>query len=264
LVPEGPRATPRIKGGQDDAVLNPALPLRLNEFGITLPTYEEVEGLTVSEILTRFTAELAKAKDFKEWSLEPEVHLATFSFAKEAMYKDLLDNEATIIDHPVIQALANSDPTSQSDEFQFDPVDPADIDEVAPPERTPLVLDADSSQRAAVVAALGGRSFVMDGPPGTGKSQTIANMIGALMHAGKSVLFVSEKIAALDVVKNRLKDSGLESYLLELHSHKTNRKDVASELLRTLENVAQPPHGMPPLAQPLRTAVADLTRTRWR
>ncbi len=76
----------------------------------------------------------------------------------------------------------------------------------------------------------------MDGPPGTGKSQTIANMIGALMHAGKSVLFVSEKIAALDVVKNRLKDSGLESYLLELHSHKTNRKDVASELLRTLDN----------------------------
>lgn len=160
-------------------MLNPASTLRLNEFGINLPSYEEVEGLTVSEILTRFTTELTKAKDFKGWSLEPEVHLATFSFAKEAMYKDLLDNEATIIEHPVIQALANSDPTSQSDEFQFDPVDPADIDEVAP-RRTPLVLDADSSQRAAVVAALAGRSFVMDGPPGTGKSQTIANMIGAL------------------------------------------------------------------------------------
>jgi hypothetical protein len=257
LVPEGPRATPRIKGGQDDAVLNPALPLRLNEFGITLPTYEEVEGLTVSEILSRFTTELGKAKEFTDWSLEPEVHLATFSFAKEAMYKDLLDNEATILEHPVIRALANGDPTTQSDEFQFDPVDPADIDEVAPPERTPLVLDADSSQRAAVAAALGGRSFVMDGPPGTGKSQTIANMIGALMHAGKSVLFVSEKIAALDVVKNRLKDSGLESYLLELHSHKTNRKDVASELLRTLDNVAQPPHAM---SAPLRAALEDRRR----
>lgn len=257
LVPEGPRATPRIKGGQDDAVLNPALPLRLNEFGITLPTYEEVEGLTVSEILTHFTTALGKAKDFKDWSLEPEVHLATFSFAKEAMYKDLLDNEATILEHPVVRALANGDPTSQSDEFQFDPVDPADIDEVAPPERTPLVLDADSSQRAAVAAALGGRSFVMDGPPGTGKSQTIANMIGALMHAGKSVLFVSEKIAALDVVKNRLKDSGLESYLLELHSHKTNRKDVASELLRTLDNIAQPPHGM---SAPSRSALEDRRR----
>ncbi len=65
LVPEGPRATPRIKGGQDDAVLNPALPLRLNEFGITLPTYEEVEGLTLSEILTRFTAGTDQSEGFQ-------------------------------------------------------------------------------------------------------------------------------------------------------------------------------------------------------
>ncbi len=257
LVPEGPRATPRIKGGEDDAVLNPALPLRLNEFGVGLPTYEDVDGLNLTEILDRYRAALAKAKDFKVWSLEPEVHLATFSFAKEAMYKDLLENEAVIIEHPVIRALANADPTTQTVEFQFEPVDPADIDEAAPPERTPLVLDADSSQRAAVAAALAGRSFVMDGPPGTGKSQTIANMIGALMHAGRSVLFVSEKIAALDVVKNRLKDSGLDSYLFELHSHKTNRKDVATELLRTLDNVAQPPRAM---TGPSRTALEDRRR----
>lgn len=257
LVPEGPRATPRIKGGDDDAVLNPALPLRLNEFGIRLPTYEDLDGLNLTDILNRYRTAVENAKDFKEWSLEPEVHLATFSFAKEAMYKDLLENEAVIVEHPVVKALANGDPTAQSDEFQFDPVDPADIDEVAPPERTPLVLDADSSQRAAVAAALAGRSFVMDGPPGTGKSQTIANMIGALMHAGRSVLFVSEKIAALDVVKNRLKDSGLESYVLELHSHKTNRKDVASELLRTLDNVAQPPRAMTGTS---RTALEDRRR----
>lgn len=244
LLPEGPRATPRLKGGADDPVLNPALPLRLSDFGIAFPTYEEVDGLSVTETLDRYRVAIHSAKDFKDWSLEPEAHLAMFSFAKEAMYKDLLDNEEIIVNHPVIRALANVDPTTQSDEFQFDPVDPADIDEVAPPERTPLVLDADSSQRAAVAAALAGHSFVMDGPPGTGKSQTIANMIGALMHAGKSVLFVSEKIAALDVVRNRLKDSGLESYLLELHSHKTNRKEVAAELLKTLDNVAQPPRAM--------------------
>jgi len=244
LLPEGPRATPRLKGGEDDPVLNPALPLRLSEYGITFPSYEEIDGLSVTDTLDRYRAALSASKDFKDWSLEPEVHLATFSFAKEAMYRDLLDNEETIINHPVVRALANTDPTTQSDEFHFDPADPAEIDEVAPPERTPLVLDADSSQRAAVAAALAGHSFVMDGPPGTGKSQTIANMIGALMHAGKSVLFVSEKIAALDVVRNRLKDGGLGSYLLELHSHKTNRKEVASELLKTLDNVAQPPDGM--------------------
>ncbi len=257
LVPEGPRATPRLKGGEDDPVLNPALPLRLSEFGIAFPTYEEVEGLSITAILARFHTALTMAKDFKDWSLEPEVHLATFSFAKEAMYKDLTDNESVIVEHPVVRALAIGDPTAQSDEFQFDPVDPADIDEKAPPERTPLVLDGDSSQRAAVAAALAGRSFVMDGPPGTGKSQTIANMIGALMHAGKTVLFVSEKIAALDVVRNRLRDSGLESYLLELHSHKTNRKEVATELLKSLDNIAQPPQGMP---APSRAALEERRR----
>ena len=71
----------------------------------------------------------------------------------------------------------------------------------------------------------------MDGPPGTGKSQTIANMIGALLHAGRTVLFVSEKAAALEVVRNRLAEAGLENYLLELHSHKASRKEVAAALL---------------------------------
>ena len=89
----------------------------------------------------------------------------------------------------------------------------------------------------------------MDGPPGTGKSQTIANMIGALLHAGKSVLFVSEKMAALEVVRNRLTEAGLGSYLLELHSHKTSRKEVAAELLKTLDTVVKQPVGMSSLVR---------------
>ena len=93
-----------------------------------------------------------------------------------------------------------------------------------------MVLDADASQRAAIAAALDGRSFVLDGPPGTGKSQTIANMIGAALHAGKTVLFVSEKAAALDVVRDRLAGAGLGAYLLELHSHQAARKQVAASL----------------------------------
>ncbi|WP_136610079.1 DUF3320 domain-containing protein [Sinomonas albida] len=249
LLPEGPKGTPRITEGEDDPVLNPALALRLREFGIELPMAEDIEGLGVSETLAAVRAALEKHKPFTGWTLRSTAFLATFSFAKEAMFRDLLDNEARILEHPIVRAIATSDPTRQSPEFQFDTIDPSDIDRLAPPEATPLVLDADSSQRASVAAALAGRTFVMDGPPGTGKSQTIANMIGALLHAGRTVLFVSEKIAALEVVRNRLSHVGLGSYVLELHSHKASRKEVAAELLKTLDSVVRPPTPMPALAR---------------
>ncbi|WP_209284276.1 AAA domain-containing protein, partial [Prescottella equi] len=85
-------------------------------------------------------------------------------------------------------------------DFAFDPVPVDRLDDITPPEQMFSILDADSSQRRCILAAANGKSFVMDGPPGTGKSQTIANMIAELMATGKSVLFVSEKAAALDVV----------------------------------------------------------------
>lgn len=249
LIPEGPKGTPRITEGEDDPVLNPALALRLKEFGIDLPTAEDIEGLSVTDTLAAVKSTLEKNETFVGWTLRETTYLGMFSFAKEAMFRDLLDNEETIREHPIVQALATSDVSQQPPEFQFDPIDPADIDRLAPPEVTPLVLDADSSQRAAVAAALSGHSFVMDGPPGTGKSQTIANMIGVLLHAGKTVLFVSEKVAALDVVRNRLAAAGLGSYLLELHSHRASRKEVATELLKTLDNFAKPPLAMSSLAR---------------
>ena len=246
LVSQGPKSTPYIvEDDEEDSLLNPALTLRLREFGIDLPSEEDIEGISVSETLSLVRGALKKKESFSDWTLRESTYLATFSFAKEAMYKDLLDNEETIVEHGIVKALATSDPTQQSSEFQFDPIAPSDIDRLAPPEDVPLVLDADSSQRAAVAAALATKTFVMDGPPGTGKSQTIANIIGALLHAGQSVLFVSEKMAALEVVRNRLAAAGLGSYLLELHSHKASRKEVATELLKTLDNVVKPPVAMP-------------------
>lgn len=254
LLSEGPRGVPRLGEGEDDAVVNPALALRLKDFGIELPNMDELDGLSVSEVLAEVRSALSRREEFSGWDLRVTTYLSTFSFTKEAMFKDLQDNEQQIFDHPIVSALATSDPTKQSADFHFDAIDPADIERIAPPELTPLVLDADSSQRAAVAASLAGRTFVMDGPPGTGKSQTIANMIGALLHAGKTVLFVSEKMAALDVVRNRLTDAGLGNYLLEVHSHKASRKEVATELLRSLDNVTQPPAGLDPLS---REAVRD-------
>jgi hypothetical protein len=246
LISRGPKTTPELAPGQDDTVVNPSLVLRMREFGIELPNMDDVAESSVRDLLARIRDAVSTKQG---WAVEPTVVLSTFSFHKEAMYRDLLENEATVLDHPVVRALATKDPGRQSGEFMFEPVEPSDIDRVAPPEDTPLVLDADSSQRAAIAAAIAGRSFVMDGPPGTGKSQTIANMIGALLHSGRTVLFVSEKAAALEVVRNRLADAGLENYLLELHSYKASRKEVATALAHSLDNITVTPPGMEALSR---------------
>jgi DNA polymerase III delta prime subunit len=103
------------------------------------------------------------------------------------------------------------------------------------------VLDADSSQIAAIQDVKAGRNLVVEGPPGTGKSQTIVNLIAELLAEGKSVLFVSEKMAALDVVKDRLTGVGLGKFVLELHSHKTRRKKFLKDLQKATNVRAQEP-----------------------
>ena len=112
-----------------------------------------------------------------------------------------------------------------------------DIEENVAADKIPLVLDADSSQHSAIADAIvNNTSLVIEGPPGTGKSQSITNLIAAAMHSGKNVLFVSEKKAALEVVRNRLDEVGLGDFCLELHSHKTQKgqlhKDLASRVNR--------------------------------
>ena len=97
-----------------------------------------------------------------------------------------------------------------------------------------LIVDCDSSQLAAIQAVKQGRNLILDGPPGTGKSQTIANIIAECLAAGKTVLFVSEKAAALEVVKRRLDKAGVGDFCLELHSHKANKKHIIDELGKSL------------------------------
>ncbi len=103
-----------------------------------------------------------------------------------------------------------------------------------------MFLDADSSQRVSIQYALRGQTFVMQGPPGTGKSQTIANIIAECIAHGKSVLFVSDKMAALEVVYKRLREVGLSHFCLELHSSKANKQDVVAELKRCLDEQLVP------------------------
>ncbi len=241
LTALSPRDVPRLQVRDDDPLVNPALSLRLRQMGITLPTVDALADVDVTHLDERFQDAIAERDG---WRVGESVVLSCFTFHKEAMYRDLLDNEQQVLNHPIVRALATKDHRAQTDAFAFDPITCDRVDAEAPPEDTPLVLDADSSQRACIAAAAAGRSFVMDGPPGTGKSQTIANMIGALLHAGKTVLFVSEKAAALEVVQSRLSEIGLDNYLLELHSHKASRKEVATALSDALANVPVPPKGM--------------------
>jgi hypothetical protein len=229
LTALGPGDTPKLRARDDDPVVNPALALRLRRMGVDLPAAEAWPELDPAAFRERVRAAVAG----RDWHADDSVLLSGFSFHKEAMYRDLLDNEERILTHPVVRALAGKEQNA----FGFPPANQADDEDL------PLLLDADASQRACVAAAVQGRSFVLDGPPGTGKSQTIANMIGCLLAAGKQVLFVSEKAAALEVVRNRLAEAGLDGYLLELHSHKATRKEVARALAAALDDPAPPAGG---------------------
>ncbi|WP_405187044.1 DUF4011 domain-containing protein [Streptomyces anulatus] len=216
----------------EDPRLNPALKVKLEQFHIDWST---VTAQDPTDIRAVFRAAAASIAGKSGWMLEERVVVALFASHKEAMYQDLLENEDHLLASDLVRALALGRKAGlASDRFDFEEVELDRIDELSPPEDSPLVLDADASQRQAVAAAVAGRSFVLDGPPGTGKSQTITNMIAGLMHSGRSVLFVSEKAAALDVVLDRLRSVGLDSYALPLHSHNTSRRAVAQQLGRAL------------------------------
>ncbi len=222
----------RLTRTDDDAVLNPALSVKLNlDFGIELPRIDEIDVTSLDDVY----AQVGRAVGGRSgWRVRDRAVLSNFTFHKEAMYRDLLDNEEQLTAHPIIRAMALGQAAPEVDDFAFEPVPEDHLDLVSPPEDLLSVVDADSSQRQSIVAAREGHSFVMDGPPGTGKSQTITNLVAELIGNGQSVLFVSEKAAALDVVQNRLKSVGLDPFALELHSHNATRKAVAAEFGRAL------------------------------
>ncbi len=243
LVTAGPRQPPMLEPADDDPVVNPGLSLKLFQYRIALPHLDSAE-VTLSGLLGAVRAAVA-AQD--GWQVSESVALSCFSFMKEAVYRDLLDHEDLVAAHPAVAALAAGRLTGAGPGPASGEIAGHEAGRRRAPEVMPVILDADSSQRACIAAVLGGRSFVMDGPPGTGKSQTIANMIGVLLHAGKTVLFVSEKAAALDVVRDRLTEAGLGPYLLELHSHKATRKEVAASLAKALDTVPAAPEAVPPM-----------------
>ncbi len=220
---------------EDEPKFNPTLLEMLRkDFHLAIPEVEgelpkDHSGLDIKKI---WQAVITAVKDIRGWELTEDVVLSTFSFSKFLMWKDLVERTEQLKLSPIVKHLIETprEPFMASDgEFPED----RSLDKDFAPENVFCPLPSDASQLRAVLAASSGKNFVLEGPPGTGKSQTIANMISHCLASGKTVLFVSEKIAALNVVHRRLKEQGLAEFCLELHSAKARKAEVLESLKRS-------------------------------
>ena len=224
----------QLKVQEDEVVPNHSLVQLMNSsFAIRLPDPPDTEEVDPSEWRDHHFAGVREAiRHQKKWEILDDCCLGIFSFQKIAMWEDLGKNQDQIAAHDLCRAIGG-DSSVRLKVPQGLPRD-RELDAATHPGRTFHILDSDSSQHEAIEAAKRGASLIVDGPPGTGKSQTIANIIAEFLAEGKSVLFVSEKSAALEVVKRRLDENGLGDFCLECHSHKANKKQVIDELGRCL------------------------------
>ena len=238
LVPVTLERTPgddplRLRRFDDDVELNPTLRHRLSQRDVqaTLPELPDEDNLVPSRYLDAVEAVVSGRAG---WQVRRECYIGRFSFLKMVMYKDLEALTDAAREHPIVAALAGDKAALQRLPAIMVP-SAEGLDEATRGRESYQVLDADPSQQRAVLAARDGQSFVLQGPPGTGKTQTIANIITECVAAGKRVLFVSQKMAALDAVFKRLRDKGLADLCLEAHSHKATKKEVLDQLGRALD-----------------------------
>jgi very-short-patch-repair endonuclease len=232
----------RLKGRGDPPSPNITLQAKMKaEFNLVIDDFHDEDELDLTAYCARIAETVSKEP---RWEVLPDsMVLGFFSFSKFLMYRDLDPEnwpETSPIDqHPMIAALLRD---GFPESLPIIP-DGAAIDQAIPPLELNHVVDADSSQTVAIAEAAAGRTLVVKGPPGTGKSQTITNIIAAAAAKGRKVLFVSEKMAALDVVFRRLQRAGLGPMTLELHSNKTNKRALLEELRRTKDAVPKPARG---------------------
>lgn len=224
----------RLRKRDDEARINTTLlELLSKDFQLSLPSMDPVpqddHGVDVPFILGTFREAVKK---IDRWEIVENACLGFFSFAKFLMWRDLEERTEELLKNPIVSHLVNTPDLPFPDSGGFP--DAERLDHSHSPTETFCPVLTDSSQLAAVYAAAEGKSFVLHGPPGTGKSQTITNLIAHCLACGKSVLFVSEKMAALTVVRDRLAQCGLGQFCLELHSNKSNKQEVIKQLGQSL------------------------------
>ena len=223
----------------DDPRINVTLlELLKKDFGIEItgmdPLPLDESGLDVPLI---FRTIREKVRDIDRWEVLEEAQVGFFTFAKFLMWRDIVERSTDLLSNRVVDHLVNHPGEDYDPDGEFP--DPATLDDDRKPTDTFCPLESDSSQLAAVFAAAEGRSFILEGPPGTGKSQTITNIIAHTLTIGKTVLFVSEKMAALSVVQRRLNQIGLDDFCLELHSNKADKNSVIGQLSDSLNAFTQ-------------------------
>lgn len=230
-----------------------------NDYGLILPTLNEDE-IEIDEYLNEIRKVI---KNYPEFSIKRRASLCLLSFSNMLLVRDLdpdkwpnIKDANGLLDHPIVKQVFEG--AQQNVLGGLGSAEEHQVEEGAGA-KLALVYDADSSQHSALIDALANKkNLVIEGPPGTGKSQTITNLIAASIAEGKKVLFVAEKMAALDVVKNRLALAGLDPFILELHSNKSNKKRVLEEIGKRIKYKATNQSELPRLQQELEKHRSEL------
>ena len=225
-----------IRSREEDTILNITLLEKLRQdFGITISGLEELprddSGVDVKKIFNIFRHSIMSQS---KWDLEEFAFLGTFSFNKFIMWNDIHNNSDKLSENKIVSSLISGKIEWNVTDFANELIN---LDKDYKPNEIILPISADSSQFEAIYESTKNKSFILHGPPGTGKSQTITNIIANALYQGKKVLFVAEKMAALEVVQRRLEDIGIGPYCLELHSNKAKKSTVLEHLLKTTEVV---------------------------
>ena len=223
----------RLTARDEETLVNPTLiELLRAEYKVAVkgvdPVPTDEHGVDLNAIFATFEESV---KQQKGWTVTREVALGRFSFGKFVMWKDLTSRLDSLRQNKLVDHLISGGGVFD------DGIEVPPAEELAPklnPSELYCPLSADSSQLTAVLYSKLGKTFVLHGPPGTGKSQTITNLIAHNLAHGRRVLFVSEKKAALDVVHTRLAKVGLKPFCLELHSNKSGKAEVLAQFAEAL------------------------------
>lgn len=223
----------RISRIDEDTVVNVTLlELLRREFHLTVPGLDPLptddSGVDVGRVMQIFRQ---TTKDMKGWEVREEARIGHFSFGKFIMWNDLTARIDALKQNPLVDHLIEGGGSFDDGVGVFPP---SEIGKHLDLKNLYCPMSADSSQLTAVLYSQTGKNFVLHGPPGTGKSQTITNIIAHNLAWGRRVLFVSEKKAALEVVHKRLSSIGLRPFCLELHSNKSGKKEVLEQFSEAL------------------------------